>query len=463
MQIDKYPSLYSSTLIAGKTSNAMSNFTPAHTYGVRGKVLHFLSDPEKTDPPENSYQYFEDGLLMIRDGLVVEAKQYCEQDEHTLDHIIDHQGKLIVPGFIDTHIHYPQTEMMASYGEQLLEWLNKYTFPTENKFSDYDYAEHIADIFLFELLKNGTTTALVFATVHASSVDALFTCAQARNMRLITGKVMMDRNAPDYLTDDAKTSYEETIALIKKWHKKDRLLYAITPRFAPTSSPEQLALAGKIKQDFPDVYVHTHLSENKNEIAWVKSLFPDQNGYFDVYDHFGLTGNRSVFAHCIHLTEQEWKGMASTDSTIAFCPSSNLFLGSGLFNLKKAHELNVRVGLGTDVGAGTSFSQLQTLSEAYKVSQLNGHKLSALQGLYMTTLGGAKALSLEHVIGNFAHGKEADFIVIDTQASALQALRQESSNNIADALFALMMMGDDRNIVATYIAGKRQYSNGTIT
>ncbi len=276
-------------------------------------------------------------------------------------------------------------------------------------------------------------------------------------MRLIAGKVMMDRHAPEALCDTAESGYNDSKALIEKWHGKGRNLYAITPRFAPTSTPEQLTRAGELKAEYPDVYVHTHLSENKNEIAWVNELFPEQNGYLDVYHHYGLTGSRSVFAHCVHLQDSEWDCMHATDSAIAFCPTSNLFLGSGLFPLKKTWEKQVKVGLGTDIGAGTSFNQLQTINEAYKVQQLQGEKLSAFEALYHATLGGAKALDLDDKLGNFNIGKEADFVVLDLKATALQALRQQRAKNLEDALFALMLMGDDRNIHATYVYGQCAY------
>lgn len=359
---------------------------------------------------------------------------------------------------IDTHIHFPQTEMVGAYGEQLLSWLNTYTFPTEIQFKDKAYAQDIAKFFVNELLKNGTTTALVFCTVHPESVDALFEAAAQHQMRLIAGKVMMDRHAPEALCDTAESAYDDSKALIEKWHGQGRALYAITPRFAPTSTPEQLEKAGQLKAQYPDVYVHTHLSENKDEIAWVKDLYPEQDGYLDVYHHYGLTGQRSVFAHCVHLEDAEWKCMHETNSAIAFCPTSNLFLGSGLFPLKKTWEQQVKVGLGTDVGAGTSFSLLQTVNEAYKVQQLQGDKLSAFESLYHATLGGAKALDLDEKLGNFNIGKEADFVVLNTQPTALQQLRQSRSKSVEDSLFALFTMGDDRNIEATYIYGQKAYS-----
>ena len=429
------------------------------TTAVRGRFLDIQNTVAQAREIHDQVRYVEDGLLLSENGIIQwfgpwDEGQRLIPEQVQVQHYPD---QLIVPGFIDTHIHFPQTEMIGAYGEQLLEWLNTYTFPTEMQFSDPAYAQKIAAFFVQELLKNGTTTALVFCTVHPQSVDALFAAAEQHQMRLIAGKVMMDRHAPDALCDTADSAYSDSKALIEKWHGKGRNLYAITPRFAPTSTPEQLARAGELKAEYPDVYVHTHLSENKNEIAWVKELYPEQNGYLDVYRHYGLTGSRSVFAHCVHLEEHEWDCMHQTDSAIAFCPTSNLFLGSGLFPLKKTWDKQVKVGLGTDIGAGTSFNQLQTIQEAYKVQQLQGSKLSAFEALYHATLGGAKALDLADKLGNFNLGKEADFVVLDLQPTALQQLRQSRAKGLEDSVFALMMMGDDRNIHATYIYGQRAY------
>lgn len=429
------------------------------TTAIRGRFLdvqHLVN--QASDIPQ-AIRFIEDGLLITEQGKVTwfgtwESGQNQIPPDMTITH---YPEQLIIPGLIDTHIHFPQTEMVGAYGEQLLEWLNTYTFPTEIQFSDKAYADKIAQFFVQELLKNGTTTALVFCTVHPESVDALFEAAEQHQMRLIAGKVMMDRHAPDELCDTAESAYTDSKALIEKWHGKGRNLYAITPRFAPTSTPEQLEKAGQLKAEHPDVYVHTHLSENKNEIAWVKDLFPAQNSYLDVYHHFGLTGERSVFAHCVHLEDAEWDCMHATNSAIAFCPTSNLFLGSGLFPLKKTWEKQVKVGLGTDIGAGTSFNQLQTINEAYKVQQLQGDKLSAFESFYHATIGGAKALHLDSQLGNFDVGKEADFVVLNLNATALQTLRQQRAKNIEDALFALFTMGDDRNIQATYIFGQKAY------
>lgn len=427
---------------------------------IRGRFLDIQKIVSQASEIADQVRYIEDGVLITEQGKIrwFGTWEDAQAQLPTQIEIQHYPEQLIIPGMIDTHIHFPQTEMVGAYGEQLLSWLNTYTFPTEIQFKDKAYAQEIAKFFVNELLKNGTTTALVFCTVHPESVDALFEAAEQHQMRLIAGKVMMDRHAPEALCDTAESAYEDSKALIEKWHGQGRALYAITPRFAPTSTPEQLERAGQLKAEYPDVYVHTHLSENKDEIAWVKDLFPAQKGYLDVYHHYGLTGQRSVFAHCVHLEDAEWQCMHETDSAIAFCPTSNLFLGSGLFPLKKTWQQQVKVGLGTDIGAGTSFSLLQTVNEAYKVQQLQGDKLSAFESLYHATLGGAKALDLDDKLGNFNVGKEADFVVLNIKPTALQQLRQSRAKSLEDSLFALFTMGDDRNIEATYIYGQKAYS-----
>lgn len=420
----------------------------------RAAILHSIADPAVVGV-EQSYEYFEDGVLVIENGQVAQVGHAADLLPKLKSVEIKHYANaLITPGFIDTHIHYPQTGMIASYGEQLLDWLNTYTFPTEQQFADKAHAADVAGIFLKELLRNGTTTALVFGTVHKQSVDAFFEAAQALNLRMIAGKVLMDRNAPDYLTDTPESGYADSKELIERWHGKGRLHYAVTPRFAPTSTPEQLTLAGKLLGEYPDLYMHTHLSENRKEIEWVKALFPERKGYLDVYDHYKLIGARSVFAHGVHLCDDECKRLAETGSAVAFCPTSNLFLGSGLFDLNKLEEHGVRVGLGTDVGAGTSFSQLQSLNEAYKVMQLQGKKLDPFKSLYLATLGGAHALYLDDKIGNFESGKDADFVVLDYNATPLISYRMQQAKTLDEKLFALTMLGDDRAIKETFAAGQ---------
>ncbi|WP_339411147.1 guanine deaminase [Pseudomonas sp. EA_35y_Pfl2_R5] len=426
--------------------------SPVKAY--RAAILHSIADPAVVGV-EQSYEYFEDGLLVIDNGQVANVGHAADLLPKLKGvEITEYRDALITPGFIDTHIHYPQTGMIASYGEQLLDWLNTYTFPTEQQFADKAHAADVAGIFLKELLRNGTTTALVFGSVHKQSVDAFFEAAEALNLRMIAGKVLMDRNAPDYLTDTPETGYADSKELIERWHGKGRLHYAVTPRFAPTSTPEQLTLAGKLLGEYPDLYMHTHLSENRKEIEWVKALFPERKGYLDVYDHYQLIGARSVFAHGVHLCDDECKRLAETGSAVAFCPTSNLFLGSGLFDLNKLEEHGVRVGLGTDVGAGTSFSQLQSLNEAYKVMQLQGKKLDPFKSLYLATLGGANALYLDDKLGNFLPGKDADFVVLDYNATPLISYRMQQAKSLDERLFALTMLGDDRAIKETFAAGQ---------
>jgi len=437
---------------------------------IRCAFLDFVDDPFYVAESE-SVRYFADGLLVLEDGKVKALGDYQQlKDQYSEVAIVAYPDRLIMPGFVDTHIHFPQTEMIAAYGEQLLEWLNQYAFPTERKFKDKAYAQKIAAFFLEELLRNGTTTALVFAAVYPESVDAFFEEASRRNLRMIAGKVMMDRNAPDFLSDTAETSYQDSKRLIEKWHKHGRLLYAVTPRFAITSTDEQLRLAGKLLEEFPDVYLHTHLSENIDEVAWVKELFPHCTGYLDVYDQAGLVGDRSIFAHGVQLTDQEFQRLSAANAAIAFCPTSNLFLGSGLFRIEQAKsaEHPVKLGLGTDVGGGTSFSILQTAHEAYKVAQLRRQRLSTFKALFLATLGGARALSLGDTIGNFDAGKEADFIVLDVRSTPLMAIRNPISTalslaELADKVFSLVIMGDDRAICATYIAGELAYEKGTVS
>jgi guanine deaminase len=426
--------------------------SPVKAY--RAAILHSLADPAVVGV-EQSYEYFEDGLLVVDGGQVAQIGHAADLLPSLKGvEISEYPDALITPGFIDTHIHYPQTGMIASYGEQLLDWLNTYTFPTEQQFADKAHAAEVAGIFLKELLRNGTTTALVFGSVHKQSVDAFFEAAEALNLRMIAGKVLMDRNAPDYLTDTAESGYADSKELIERWHGKGRLHYAVTPRFAPTSTPEQLTLAGKLFGEYPDLYMHTHLSENRQEIEWVKALFPERKGYLDVYDHFKLIGARSVFAHAVHLCDEECQRLAETGSAVAFCPTSNLFLGSGLFDLSKLEAHGVRVGLGTDVGAGTSFSQLQSLNEAYKVMQLQGKKLDPFKSLYLATLGGAHALYLDDKLGNFLPGKDADFVVLDYNATPLISYRMQQAKTLDEKLFALTMLGDDRAIKETFAAGQ---------
>ncbi len=431
----------------------MNNRAIAH----RGAIFHSLADPDSTEL-ENSYQYFADGVMVMENGHICalgEAADILQQYPKIEVH--EHPNQLIVPGFIDTHIHYPQTEVIASYGEQLLDWLEDYTFPAEAAFHDEAHCNQASEFFLDELLKNGTTTALVFGTVHKQSVETFFEAADKRQLRMIAGKVMMDRNAPSNLTDTPQSSYQDSKELIERYHGKNRLSYAVTPRFAPTSSPEQLSFAGQLLQEYPDLYLHTHISENKNEISWVKELFPDNKNYLDVYDQYNLVTPRSVFAHGIHLEDSECERLAQADSAVAFCPTSNTFLGSGLFNLSRLEQHNVNVSLGTDVGGGTSFSMLQTMQEAYKVCQLSGNQINPFKAFYLSTLAGAKALKLESKIGNLVKGSEADFVVLDLASTPLMDYRMQRASSIEEQLFVLMVLGDDRAVAETYSFGQCVY------
>ena len=429
----------------------MSNVSPA-LQAFRASLLHFHADPGFTAEGQ-THAWHADGLLVVEDGRVKAAGDH-DALLPTLPPgtpVTDYRGKIITPGFIDTHLHFPQTDMIASPAPGLLPWLETYTFPTERRFGDPAHGRETADFFLDELLRNGTTTAIVYCTVHKESVDALFEASAARNLRMAGGKVLMDRHCPDFLRDSP--DLRETEDLIKHWHGKGRAMYAITPRFAPTSTEAQLAATGELARAYPDTFIQTHVAENQDEVAWVKDLFPQRRSYLDVYEHYGLMRPRALFGHCIWLDDTDFKRIAETGSAIAHCPTSNLFLGSGLFDLAHADRAGAMATLGTDVGAGTSFSMLQTMNEAYKVARLKGNYLPALRMFYLATLGAARAMRLEGTIGNFAPGAEADFIVLDPKATPLLARRTAHSDTIEETLFALALLGDDRAIRATYAAG----------
>lgn len=434
-----------------------------HTQLVRGRVLHFLRDPGESDA-EDSYVYFADGALWIVDGHIADIGPFdavsarIPAEQLAAAERYDYRDQLILPGLIDTHCHYPQSGVIASFGRQLLDWLNDYTFPAETAFADPEVAATTAEFFLDRLLAHGTTTASVFATVHAGSVDAFMAAAEKRQLRMLCGKVMMDRHAPPELCDSVDSAARDCTDLIDRWHGRGRLRYSVTPRFAPTSTPEQLALAGALYHSRPDLHVQSHLAENPDEIAWVKSLFPDSRDYLDVYRRYNLLGPRTIYGHCIHLSEIERAEMVATGTAAAFCPTSNLFLGSGAFNHAASVEAGMRVGLATDVGGGTSFSLIRTLDEAYKLSQVHRRPLPPMRAWYLATLGGAEALYLDDFIGNFAIGKEADFVVLDPQATPELAFRMQNVRNLADTLFALLVLGDDRCVRATHVLGAKAYS-----
>lgn len=428
----------------------MSTATPT-VQAYRASLLHFHADPAFA---ADAYAWHEDGLLVIEDGRVKAAGDYAQLAVTLPAGLVphDYRGQIITPGFIDTHLHYPQTDMIASPAPGLLPWLETYTFPTERQFGDPAHARATAEFFLDELTRCGTTTAVVYCTVHRESVDAFFEASEARNLRMVAGKVLMDRNCPDFLRD-AEGEIGESAALIEKWHKHARSLYAITPRFAPTSSPAQLGAIAELAKAYPDTFIQTHVSENRDEVDWVKTLYPDARSYLGVYDSYGLMRPRALFGHCIWLDDEDFARMAATGSAASVCPTSNLFLGSGLFDFEKADGAGAQVTLGTDVGAGTSFSMLQTMNEAYKVARLKGSYLPALRMFYLATLGAARAMDLEGTIGSFALGAEADFIVLDPKSTPLLARRSSHCNSLEEQLFALALLGDDRAVRATYAAG----------
>ena len=421
----------------------------------RAAILHFRDDPG-IESAEESYEYFEDGLLVVEDGKVARTgpAQHLLATLPPGTEVVDRRPALVIPGFIDTHVHYSQTDVIASAGRNLLHWLEQYTFPEEARFAEQAHAAEVAEFFLDELIRHGTTTAMVFGTVHRASADAIFEAAERRNLRMVAGQVMMDRHCPDCLQDNPEGVRRDSHELIERWNGKGRLHYAITPRFAITSSDAQLAMAGELAAAHPDVFVHSHLAENIEEVAWVRLLFPGCRSYLDVYDHFGLLRERAIYAHCLHLDAGDRKRMAASGAAAAFCPTSNLFLGSGLFDLAAADEAGMPFALATDVGGGTSFSLLQTMQDAYKVAQMQGQHLSATRAFYLATLGGARALRLEDRIGSFAPGREADFIVLGSEAMPLLARRERAAKTLEERLFAWMILGDDRGVREVYVMGE---------
>jgi guanine deaminase len=428
---------------------------------IRGPVLTYSGDPFQLGL-DATLRYEPDAIVAMADGRITGLgparkirpllPRHTPLEEYGPD-------SLIMAGFVDCHVHFPQTPIIGAGGAQLLDWLNKYAFVAEQRFADKKHAREVARVFLAESLRNGVTTSAVHCTVHPQSVDALFEEAARLGLRIIAGKVLMDRNAPRLLLDTARRGCEESRALIRKWHGKGRLMYAITPRFAATSSPEQLAAAGDLRREFPGCFLQSHVAESRREVAWVKELFPERKGYLDVYDHYGLLGPRAIYGHGIWLTERELRRCHDTGTAIAHCPTSNFFLGSGCLNLGRTakRERPVRVGLATDLGAGTSFSILQTMSAAYKAAQSHGYPLSAGQAYYLTTRGAARALHLEDTIGSVAPGMEADLVVLDLKSTPIIAYRMKYADSLEEALFIQMTMADDRAIRATYVAGQRLY------
>jgi len=429
---------------------------------LRGRLLSFNRAPQSLTDAE-SYAYEADGGLLIEDGRIAACGPYAQiKASAPADAVeIDHRPHLILPGLIDTHLHFPQMQVIASYAANLLEWLNTYTFPEECRFVEPAHAERIATHFYDELIRHGTTTAVAYCSVHKASADAFFAEALRRDMRMIGGKVMMDRNAPQGLLDTPQMGYDETRAVIEEWHGKGRNHVAITPRFAITSTPAQMEATAALAREFPDLHIQTHLSENHEEIAFTRELYPDAIDYTDIYARYGLLGKKSLFGHCIHLSEREADAMSEAGAVAIHCPTSNLFLGSGLFPLKALarRDKPVRIGVATDIGGGSSYSMLRTMDEAYKIQQLLGERLNPLESYYHMTLGNAEALSLSDRIGTLTPGSDADLVVLDATATPAMALKMEAVTTLTEELFLLQTMGDDRAVAETYVAGRAMKSS----
>lgn len=436
--------------------NAPSDQPPLNTtFAIRADLLDFTADPGFGAPAEApGVRYRPDHWLLVKDGSIVGA-QDLDPGEGWERH--DHRGALLTPGFIDTHVHSPQLDIIGSYGAELLDWLRTYTFPAESRYADPDVATAGASQFLDALCAHGTTAAAVFPTVHAVSADALFMAAKRRGMRLIAGKVMMDRNAPAVLLDTVESAERESSALIERWHGQDRLAYALTVRFAPTSSDAQLAMAGRLLAATPGAYLQTHIAENKDEVAWVASLFPSARSYLDVYERHGLLGPTTVLAHGIWLDDADRSRLAASGASIAHSPSSNLFLGSGLMDFPGLEAAGVRVSVATDVGAGTSLSMLRTLADAYRVQAMRGVRLSAWKALHAATRGAAESLGLAAELGTLDVGATADLTLWRWAVGTLAEQRQARANDLHEKVFAWMIQGDERNLLTTWVAGRRVY------
>jgi guanine deaminase len=431
---------------------------------LRGRTLSFLRWPDDTDD-HAAYRYEEDGGLLLDGGKIVAAGAYAHVSAKAGEGVkrIDHRPHLILPGFIDAHVHFPQMQVIASYGTELLDWLNKYTFPEETKFQNAQHGRRIARLYLDEVIRQGTTTVSAYCSVHKQSADAFFAESHERNMLNIAGKVMMDRNAPPGVLDTPRGGYDDSKTLIADWHGKGRQLYAITPRFAITSSPEQMEMAGALAREFPDLHMQTHLSENHAEIALTRELYPWSRDYTDVYEHYGLLGKRALFGHCIHLSEREADALSDSGSVAVFCPTSNLFLGSGLFDYQRYRTRTkpLRIATATDVGGGTNYSMLRTMDEGYKVIALNGEKLNPFASFWQLTRGNAEALSIADRVGTLDEGTDADIVVLDARATPAMNLRMETVGTLAEELFLLQTLGDDRSVAEVYVAGRPAKSSLT--
>ncbi len=420
-----------------------------------GQTLHYVANPFE-GPPEEAVRHERRGAVAIADGKIAAVGPADDiRAAHPGAEVTDYGDALISPGFIDAHAHYPQTAIIASWGKRLIDWLNAFTFPEEMRFGDAAHAREIAARYFDLTLAAGTTTTVSYCTIHPESVDAYFTEARRRGLRALGGKTCMDRNAPDGLRDTAKTAHDQSRALLEKWHGVDRLGYVITPRFAPTSTPEQLEALGALWADHPEVLMQTHLSEQTEEIAWVAELFPEARDYLDVYDRFGLLGKGALMGHSIHLGPRERARLKEAGASLIHCPTSNTFIGSGLFDMAGLMAEGQTVGLATDTGGGSSFSMLRTMAAAYEVGQLRGTALHPAQLWWLATQGSARALHLDDRIGTLAPGMEADLAVVDLASTPAIAQRAARADDLWQAVFPTIMMGDDRAIRATWVRGKK--------
>ena len=418
---------------------------------ILGRVLHYTDDPFAAGP----------GAARIAEGVVVQGGKITDlgaadalRRRHPQARISDYGTCLISAGFVDAHAHYPQTAIIASWGKRLIDWLNTYTFPEEMRFSNLSYASEVANRYFNLTLSNGTTSVCSYATIHPESVDAFFEAAAARNQRVWAGKTCMDRNAPEPLRDTAQSAYDDSARLLAKWHGQGRAGYVITPRFSPTSTPEQLSAMGALWAENPDCLMQTHLSEQTDEIAWVHHLFPDARDYLDTYESHGLLGPGGLYGHAVHLTPRERARLAEVDASLIHCPTSNTFIGSGLFDMAGLKAEGLRVGLATDTGGGSSFSMLRTMAAAYEVSQLRGTALHPAQLWWLATTGSARALRADHLIGNIKVGLEADLVMIDLASTPAIAQAVTRAEDIWQAVFPTIMMGDDRAIRDVRVAGQ---------
>ena len=436
-------------------STPTSAATTPERIALRGDLLDFAAAPAWGDTESAAVRFRPDHWLLVENGRVA-GVQAGAPDATWQRH--DHRGRLLLPGFIDTHVHMPQLDVIASYGTELLDWLNNYTFPAEIAFADPERSHAGAELFADALLAHGTTSAVVFATAHKVSADALFASAQRRGMRVITGKVLQDRHSPDGLRDDVEQAERDSVDLISRWHGRDRLAYAVTVRFAPTSSPEQLAMAGALCANDPSLYMQTHVAENRDEVRWVRELFPKARSYLDVYARAGLLHARSVLAHGIWLDDADRDALRESGAQIAHSPSSNLFLGSGLFDWRAAEAAGVAVSVASDVGGGTSLSMLRNCAYAYKVQAMAGQRLTAWKALHAATRGGAQALGLGDEIGTLEPGRMADVCVWDWTVGAVAARRAAVARSLHERVFAWMLLGDERNLAAAWVRGRQQYT-----